>query len=47
MSAENICTNLVLYSFLHGTEVDWDMRCIGDQASIRAKHGAREVESFL
>ena len=38
---------LILDSFLHGPKVHWDMRCICDQATIRAKHGTREVQPLL
>ena len=38
---------LVLYSFLHGAEVNWNMGSIGNQASIRTEHSTREVKPLL
>ena len=39
--------NLILDSFLHGTQVDWYVGGVGHETTVRAEQGARKVQSFL
>lgn len=39
--------HLVLHCLLHRPQVDRDVRRIGNQAAVRAKHGTGKVESLF
>lgn len=39
--------NLVPHCLLHGAQVDGDVWCVGDQASIRAEQGTAKIEPFF